>query len=553
MRRLGVLMSFMLLVLALVIGTSFSPSQAAAPIPVSVSSVVVKAGDGSNTPVCRGNNTGGYVGVSATVSATFDSSSTSTADGSCAKARCSGTSRPQNCSRRTDTTTIITVTPTLNVTASDGTNTASLSGTNGGTYTGNLPTGSEGSTDVTVTASASESVTTQENTVTYTWGSNDVPNTDCSGTGTQTGSTTGTPTTANKSGADTSPKVSYLVDLIGPTAEVNNYGLQTITQGQYEKASIKTFDASAGTQWTIVVKATAPDSTEYTGSDTDTYNSSPDGIVHTAPTHGPIGVEIPCGAPLGEYSLSVKVMTKDLCGQAYPDIILETDKNGDPMNFTVNSGLDLAAETGVLSQLTNGDYGIDECFVDSVKQTGKKLIVNNTPGSVHIYTLVTTAGACAGIGTISGVNLTLTLPEMDTSSGFTYETTGASPNAHIFVGDGSGGLDLHNGAPLIEVTNLVTQFMDGQNIYIDLSSLGEIPANQTIFARAHARFGATAKAGQPASDTPFMFSSSAGTAEGLSNSSVYYISGNPTQLMDNLTGDLGGGTESCDADGLFTP
>jgi len=39
----------------------------------------------------------------------------------------------------------------------------------------------------------------------------------------------------------------------------------------------------------------------------------------------------------------------------------------------------------------------------------------------------------------------------------------------------------------------------------------------------------------------------------LNASADYYISGNSTQLMDNLTGVLLGGTEACNADGLFTP
>ena len=65
-------------------------------------------------------------------------------------------------------------------------------------------------------------------------------------------------------------------------------------------------------------------------------------------------------------------------------------------------------------------------------------------------------------------------------------------------------------------------------------------------------FKALALGDQPAADTAFKFSSSASTAEALSDSSDYYISGNPTQTMDNLTSALAGDSpKSCNADGLF--
>jgi hypothetical protein len=544
------------LVLALAMtGAMIHPAWAAPPLPTSVSNVAITAGSDSvaGGAVCRANDTGS-VGVSALVSVTFDSNSNTPGTGTCRRVRCAGQSTGAgSCSERTDSLTTVTVTPSLVVTASDGTNNGPLAGTNPGTFTGSLTEGSEGKTTVTVTANASESVSTQTDTTLKHWGTIAVPNTDCSGSPLTTDATVpGTPVLSSRDGSANDSN-SYLIDKIGPTATIFN-NPPTISQTESEIVHIKISDGSAGMPWSVTVTATGPSANQITTSDSDTFGTSPDGIKKET-NAGPITLPTACDTPIGDYTVAATVDTQDLCGNLYDTINLV----GDP--FAVTSGTILAAQTGVLSQLTSGEYGIDQCFVDSVKQAGKKVIVNNTPGSVHIDTLVTSAGTCAGLGTISGVTLTLQLPDLvpdgTGTAGFSYEVTGASPNAHIFVGDGSGGIDLHDGTPLTEVTDQVAQVRSGQTITIDLSGLdlgsgpGVIPASDTIFARAHARFNATTKNGQPLPDTAFKFSSSA-TADVGSAASDYYISGNPTQSMDNLTGALqGDGPKTCDADGLF--
>ncbi|MGE5446335.1 MAG: hypothetical protein ACM3SR_17350 [Ignavibacteriales bacterium] len=524
---------------------------AAANPSVSVSGVVVNA----DSPVCNGNDTGS-VAVTATVGATFDADSTTM--GSCSNCSsgnnyCGSGNSSVNTS---NTTTVKTYTnkkvlgfASDNNGNSNGPPAFDVSTTSGTGNFGTLPDGPEGKTTVNVSAQALE-VETSTPTINYYSGSG---STRCTGLISQSpqSSTNQTITSSSKSASG-----SYLVDKIGPTATIFN-NPSTIQQTGSEIVHVKIEDASTDTPWTLTVTATGPSSNTITVTDSGTFGSSPDGIKNET-NPGPYTLPTACDSPTGNYTLAATIDTQDLCGDAYPTINL----TGDP--FTVTPGVELTAQTGVLSQLTTGDYGIDQCFVDSVKQTGKKLIVNNTPGSVHIDTIITTAGPCAGIGTIAGVTLTLTIPPLANDlSGFAYDTTGASPNAHIFVGDGSAGFDLHNGTPLSEVT--VPQTTSSQTITIDLSNLnigsgpGVIPASYTIFVRAHARFNAFAVTDQPGPDTPFKFSSSASTTtvDGsplvLNASADYYISGNPTQLMDNLTGALLGSTESCNADGLFTP
>lgn len=368
------------------------------------------------------------------------------------------------------------------------------------------------------------------------------------------------PTLTTLTSSTASGSADYIRDQTPPTAEILFNNPPSIQQKQNELVSVKINNGSAGTPWTVIVTATGPDpatTTTLTATDTGSIgpaNPAGSGINNNTVT-GPVALPTACDTPVGLYQLNATVQTQDLCGGSYTDIVL----GGDP--FTVTPGITLATQTVVLSQLTTGDYGINQCFVDSVKQQARKLIVNNTPGSVHIGTIVTTAGPCAGLGTISGVQFALTLPPLAShESGFVYADTGASPKAHVFIGDGSGGFDLHNGTPLTEYAVPLDVGSTPQTVTIDLTSVdvgfgpGVIPAADTIFARAHAVFKAFAKEDQPAADTAFQFSSSASTAEALSDSSDYYISGNPQHLMDNLTGVVDTGVaESCDADGLFTP
>lgn len=492
--------------------------------------------------------------VSATVTGSYDSSGP-TPSSSCIVCNAGN----DNCGTFNTSVKRKGTVTTTTVTVSNKTVTASASDSNGNSTPSQGPSaspmafsqsltasGSDGKITVTVSATASEDVKTDTSTTVTNYTSTS----SCSGTTVGSPTTTPSTSTVTKTSAVATNTATYVLDLIGPTAELLFNNPPSIMQTQNELVSVKINNGSAGTPWTVNLTATGPDpATTTTLPATDTGSIGPanpagSGINNNTVT-GPVALPTACDTPVGLYTLTATVKTQDLCEGSYPDIVLA----GDP--FTVTPGITLATQTVVLSQLTTGDYGINQCFVDSVKQQAKKLIVNNTPGSVHIGTIVTTAGPCAGLGTISGVQFALTLPPLaiDDGSGFVYADTGASPVAHVFVGDGRDGFDLHNGTPLTEVTGLITA--TGQTRTIDLSSLGDISATDTIFARAHAVFKAFAKGDQPAADTPFHFSSSATTAEGLSDSSDYFISGNPQHLMDNLTGVVDTSLASCDSDGLF--
>jgi hypothetical protein len=97
--------------------------------------------------------------------------------------------------------------------------------------------------------------------------------------------------------------------------------------------------------------------------------------------------------------------------------------------------------------------------------------------------------------------VTLTLPD-----GFSFDTTGASPAAHVFVFDAANGFDYHYPQPNTEVTLPKAAFTkSGQTVTIDLSSLGDIPSSDTIYVRAHAVFTGGAV---PADGTQYIFTTS---------------------------------------------
>jgi hypothetical protein len=183
----------------------------------------------------------------------------------------------------------------------------------------------------------------------------------------------------------------------------------------------------------------------------------------------------------------------------------------------------------------------DSCFHNlNGYATNNKLA--QTPGTVHIATIITTGGICQNFDSISGATASLTLP-----TGFSFLTTGKSPNAHIFVGSAGSSFDLHDGTPLTEVTGMpgVTQSISGQTLTVSLSGLdlgsgpGVIPAADTIFIRAHASYTGP---GAAASDSSFVFSTSAtatlpGGIGTVTNNSTATIIGNPTA--------------GCTADGTF--
>ena len=469
-------------------------AHAGAPLPVTVGTVNFSP----TSPIVRANDTGNVI-VSATVTVTFDSSGTTSSS------KCAGKTK-------TDTTITTTVTPSLSVTASDGPNSTSLTGSNGGSFSGSLPDGPEGKTTVTVSASASETVSTTTQTTTTVYSTNGC-----------TGTITSGPTTDTKSSSDTragsgSNSASYLVDLTAPTATAQITGQSTIKKQQFAKISVDIAGGSAGTAFSINLTLTSDSNPSFTipdppASDSGNFAPSNDGIVPIK-NAGPIGIKIPCDAPLGTYTAKVTVHTVDLAGNSWPDI---TPPN---LSFTIEPAIELESETLVVAEI-GGDY--DNVTTFTAAQAKKS--INTNPGSFHIAEIITFGGACLGAETVGGIGAVLQIP-----TDFSYLTTGASPIVHVFEGTGNV-LDLHTPTGFVEVTSLVTQTPpNAGSITLDLSALGEVPTDTTIYIRAHIKFSATLV---PAANFPYTFNASDSVATvdsvsfPLTNSSSYVLTANP--------------------------
>ena len=136
-------------------------------------------------------------------------------------------------------------------------------------------------------------------------------------------------------------------------------------------------------------------------------------------------------------------------------------------------------------------------------------------------------------------------------------TTGKSPPAHSFIGDlAAATLDLHSGAPLVEVTAEVTQTPAAQlkacgsstgssltttlnlsNVNLDHFGFnlglgaGVFPSSFTIFARGHSKYDGSV----PATNTSYTFASSAGATSSsggaLFNASTDDVVGNPSSAV----------------------
>ncbi len=476
---------------ATVLALSAGVSLLAGAVPLTVGSVAI-----SPSPVV--NPSPGTVSVSAVVSATFTASSGPTTTSVC------------NGKTKKDVTTTVTDSSSLTVTASDGTNTTTLTGSNGGTFSGSLPVGPEGKTTVTVTGSASETVTTTTDTTTTGYST-----VGCTGSITS-GPTTTTSSSSTNNSSTKNNSASYLVDLVSGVLTVFNDQPPSVHQGGTEIVHTKIEGGSAGTSYTLTDTATGPDPSNlnvYTATTTDNFGPSNDGIAPTK--NNVLGIGIQCDAPLGTYSISSSASTVDLAGASYPAL---TATGG---TFTVTPGIFLSSQTGVVSQLTTGDYGIDQCFNSTANARGK---LTSNPGSVHITATINSTGPCAGFGTYAPNQVVLTLP-----AGFSFADSGKSPTAHVFMG--TGGFDLHNPttSPFwSEITGL-PQTVSGLTDTINLTSLGNIPSDVTIYVRAHAVYTGP---GVAAADQTFLFSSSAdglsSTNVSLSDTTSYSIVANPT-------------------------
>jgi hypothetical protein len=373
-------------------------------------------------------------------------------------------------------------------------------------------------TTVTVTAAISEVKNQRTDDVTYTW-----PASAGGCTGAESSIETVTGTTASDSLSPHQPSTNsaaYRADLIGPTIEIITSG-STIQQGQPLTVGANVDGGSSGAAYKVEFTATDGQEPAHTlgpVDETDTFPTTHESTGIQTNVHvGPLTLATTCSTPPGLYTLTAKLDSNDLAGDhAYSTIKTK--------QFTVTAaaaGTTLESETVVVSELLDGTYGIDECFLSNNIVNRNKVSVNNNPGSVHIGEIVTAYAAEGECGSIplEGVRLTLTLP-----TGFSYAVSGKSPAAHIFVFQGEPGFNLHY--PPNEVTSLVNQTREGQTITINLSSLGAIASDMTVYARAKAQYTGNVAA-LPGQE--FVFTTAASTTTGLSAQSDYTVVGNPAQ------------------------
>jgi hypothetical protein len=203
-------------------------------------------------------------------------------------------------------------------------------------------------------------------------------------------------------------------------------------------------------------------------------------------------------------------------GSPFPPISVTSTES-----WSVLPGEFLQDDTTVVSELgPNLDYAEMTCFNSTLGGPGGNQKVNASPGTLHLTATINTTGDCAGFGSITFAPTTpggpapvsLTIPP-----GFSFDANGGSPLAHIFTGPAAKGFDLHYPVTLTEVTGLLPKSaifispVDFQTVIVDISQLdlgfgkGVVPASNTIYVRAHARFSGLSL---PADGTRYTFSTS---------------------------------------------
>lgn len=306
--------------------------------------------------------------------------------------------------------------------------------------------------------------------------------------------------TASGSGAG-----SYILDINSPILTLQpDQAQSSVMQGEDKNVHNLLVAGSAGTAYTLIDTVTSGDlSYSNSANGTGTFGPGNDGIAPTE--HDLVAVHIACDAPVGDYSAAAVANTSDLGGNPFGQISSTTyvgpPDGGATDTFTVTPGVFLEDQTAVVSELS-GDYAPMSCFTAAT--SGRK--VSTFPGSLHITAVLNTTGPCAGFATISGAVVTLTLP-----AGFSFDTTGASPAAHVFIVDATNGFDFHYPGPEIALPKSAITGASGQILTVNLSSVnlgqgpGVIPSNDTIYVRAHAVFSGGSV---PADGTQYPFSTS---------------------------------------------
>lgn len=453
-------------------------------------------------PVCVGYPAEG----TATASGTFDSNSTTGPTFSSFTAS-SGTIGSSSYTRIRTRTVTDNVYSAKNVSLSIGGNAASSFGVGPGTLVQPLtPTAGDGVKSATFVATASETLTSTQHVYTEYWTGNG------QGTGGQSvkvGETgpvdsTSTSTLSNS----TSLTLNYVVDLDGPTAVAypNGGGAATTRSGQHKQIHVRIFDGSAGQSYSVVATATfdGDANTWFQGSDNGSFGPSNDGI--WAVENSTFALAIPCSAPLGLYHLKFDVYSKDLRGNAS----YVTTLNGP--DFTVTSGLDMGAQTVVVTDL-GGQYGLTDTFTAG---GNRKSGIKTNPGSFHVTSTLTTTGPCAGFGSYTPTAVSFTLPK-----DFSWTDTGNSPTVHMFTGIETGGaFDYHYPVDFTEIPVTISSSVvnpDGSTTYYLALNLGTIPSDQVVYLRGHVKFTGLNK---PNAGSTFTFSSSATSDVGVSSSTA---------------------------------
>jgi len=304
---------------------------------------------------------------------------------------------------------------------------------------------------------------------------------------------------------------SYVLDINPPILTLKPDASQPIVlQGEDKIIHNVMIGGSANTVYALIDTISSADNS-YTSSanGSGTFGPGNDGIAPNE--HDTVAVHIACDAPIGMYTASAAANTLDLGLNPFDQIFSQdyadnkgNDSGGATASFQVDPGIYLSDQTLVVSELPpSGDYAPMSCFTS--QQSGRK--VTTFPGSLHLTATVNTTGPCAGFGTISGTVITLKVP-----TGFSFDTTGASPAAHVFIGPSASGFDFHNPTTLAEVTNLIPKPKAvGSVVTVDLSNLnlgqgpGVIPSSDTIYVRAHAVFTGGSV---PSDGTEFVFTTS---------------------------------------------
>lgn len=444
--------------------------------------------------VCRANVDGG-VSLAATVTPTFGTDSDVVTLGSLTSS--SGTA-PNGSSynrTRTDTRTVTTYSnPTLLVNGAAATAGAQA-------VSQPVTDGPDGPRTASMTAEASEAKTVEvyTKTVYLNKTGNDLEVKYDPGFPATPGSSTTT-----TEGAQATSTLGYVVDLMAPAVSDPSLGggNTVFTEKQSVSGGFKVAGGSADTAYAVEFHILDPNGIEIAlGSDQGTMpNASPagSGIARDLRV-GPLAIQIPCGTPPADgYKLVATLKANDLCGNAWDPVDVELG------TFTVEPALNLSSQAAVVSQDANGDYVPYTYFTASVNK--RRGTVSSNPGSFHLNQVITVPGQCNDVNSVGGLGATLSVPP-----GFSFTRTGQG-FVHVFVGDlGPNLLDYHDPSPvLVELPfpEVLTTHADGSaTIRVDLSSLGSIPANWTIYMRAKFNF-TNASLPLPASGTVFTFGAS---------------------------------------------